>query len=158
MARRRVRRGGTPIARRDPHLLQQRGDMEAAHLLACLPEQGAQPPAAGKGILQVQRIKLTHQGHIGGSGGGALVVDAASTQPKQLGLTADTQPVRTVDPRLALGRRPALLSAPSQQSFARVSCPIFACRAVTSISDTAACFTRRRRPLARLPAVAPSTA
>ena len=116
VARRRVRRGGTPIARRDPHLLQQRGDMEAAHLLACLPEQGAQPPAAGKGILQVQRIHPAHQRQIGRGRRPALGVDAAPTDPKQPGLTADTQTVLAVDHRLALGNKPALLSAPSQQS------------------------------------------
>ena len=88
MAQRRVRRGGTPIARRDPHLLHQRGDMVAAHLMAFLPEQVAQHPAAGKGILHVQLIKLTHHGHIGGSGGTTLVIDAASTQPKQPCLAA----------------------------------------------------------------------
>ena len=115
--------------------------MVAAHLMAFLPEQVAQPPAAGKGILHVPRIELTHQGHSGGSGGTPPVLDAASTQPKQPCLAADTQPVRTVDPRLALGKRPALLSAPSKQSFSRVSCPIFACNAVTSLSDTAAFFT-----------------
>ena len=71
MARRRVRRGGTPIARRDPHLLQQRGDMEAAHLLACLPEQSLKAAIAGKGYrilddpdaahfkLQAQVLKVT---------------------------------------------------------------------------------------------------
>ena len=100
--------------------------MEAAHDRAFLPEQAAQHPAAGKGILQVQRIDPAHQGHIGGSGGTTLVLDAASTQPKQPCLAADTQPVRPVDPRLALGNRPAVLSAPSKQSFSRVSCPIFA--------------------------------
>ena len=100
--------------------------MEAAHLLAFLPEQGAQHPAAGKGRLHVPRIELTHHGHIGGSGGTTLVRDAASTPPKQPCLTADTQAVCTVDHRLALGKRPALLSAPSKQSFSRVSCPLFA--------------------------------
>ena len=94
--------------------------------MAFLPEQGAQHPATGKGILHVPRIELTHHGHIGGSGGTTLVIDAASTQPQQPCLAAETQPVCTVAHRLALGNKPALLSAPSKKSFSRVSCPLFA--------------------------------
>lgn len=55
----------------------------------------------------------------------------------KLGLPRDRQIVLTVDHRFALGD-PALLSAPSKNSFSNVSSPILACSDFTSTVGWAA--------------------
>ena len=66
MPRCRVRGRGAAIEGHDPHSLHQRGDVQATHDVAFLPEQAPQHPAAGKGVLQVQLVDPTHQGQLGG--------------------------------------------------------------------------------------------
>src|SRR3954470_6842779 len=59
------------------------------------------------------------------------VVDAATADPKRLGLLGDRQIMGAVDHRFALSR-PALLSAPDKKSLVSVNSPILACSVFTS--------------------------
>src|SRR5829696_932244 len=96
--------------------------MAAADLHALGLQEIAQHPAAREREVEMQLVHPAHDGEIGRGHGSRQAVDAAP---------ADVQRVRPVDHRLALSR-PALLSAPSKKSFARVSSPILVWRVLTS--------------------------
>src|SRR5215218_73424 len=105
--------------------------MAAADLHALGLQEIAQHPAAREREVEMQLVHPAHDGEIGRGHGSRQAVDAASADVQRLRLAGDGQRVRPVDHRLALSR-PALLSAPSKKSFARVSSPILACRVLTS--------------------------
>jgi hypothetical protein len=61
------------------------------------------------------------------------VIDATPADLQNFRLPGDRQIVLTVDHRFALSD-PALVSAPSKESFSSVSSPILACRDYTAIA------------------------
>src|SRR3954471_4695827 len=91
----------------------------------------AQHPAAREREVEMPLVHPAHDGEIGRGHGSRQAVDAAPADGQRLRLAGDGQLVRPVDHRLALSR-PALLRAPSQKSFVRVSSPILAWRILTS--------------------------
>src|SRR5215207_5485241 len=105
--------------------------MAAADLHALGLQEIAQHPAAREREVEMQLVHPAHDGEIGRGHGSRQAVDAAPADVQRLRLAGDGQRVRPVDHRLALSR-PALLSAPSKKSFARVSSPILAWRVLTS--------------------------
>src|SRR6516162_552126 len=84
----------------------------------------------------MQLVNLAHEREIGCRHRAWHVVHRAARDADGLGLLGDAQLVITVDHRLAFSN-PALLSAPSKKSFSKVSSPILACRAFTSIGGAA---------------------
>src|SRR5215468_2500044 len=84
----------------------------------------------------MQLVNLAHEGKIGLRHRARQVVHRAARDADGLGLLGDAQLVITVDHRLAFSN-PALLSAPSKKSFSKISSPILACRAFTSIGGVA---------------------
>src|SRR5688500_7320076 len=105
--------------------------MAAADLRALGLQEIAQHPAAREREVEMQLVHPAHAGEIGRGHGSRQAVDAAPADGQRLRLAGDGQRVRPVDHRLALSR-PALPSAPSKQSFARVSSPILAWRVLMS--------------------------
>jgi hypothetical protein len=73
----------------------------------------AQHARAHERVLQVQRVKTTHQDQIGCADRLGHIVDAAPADPCQLCLAADRQCVGGVHHRVALSH-PTLVSAPTQ--------------------------------------------
>ena len=145
----------------NPHPLHQRGDMEAAHLHGTsVPEHRShcsiRLPA--KGYSDVQLIELTHQGHIGGSGGTTLIIDASldSAQASRAWPLRLNRCARSIIVLRSAIDRPCS-SAPSKKSFSRVSCPIYRMqRGHVDLRYGRLLHPVRRRPRARLPAGAPS--
>ena len=88
-------------------------------------QEVAQHPAALKRVVEMQFVEAAHDPQILGRGWPGFVVDGAPADAERLGLPGDRQVVLTVDHRLALSN-PALVSAPSKESFSRVSSPILA--------------------------------
>src|SRR3954462_3187895 len=105
--------------------------MPAADVDPLLAEKIPQHPAAREGELQVQFVHPAHDGQIGRRPRSGQVIDAATADPKRLGLFGDRQIMGAVDHRFALSR-PALLSAPDKKSLGRVNSPILACNVFTS--------------------------
>ena len=125
VARRRLARIRPPIDRLDPHPLHQRRDMPAADDDALAPQQIAQHPRSGEGIIEMQFVETPHQLQVLGRHRPRLVIDRAPRKAEHPGLPFDREGVAAIDHRFALSR-PALLSAPSKKSLARVSSPILA--------------------------------
>src|SRR5688572_26697399 len=119
--------------------------MAAADLHALGLQEIAQHPAAREREVEMQLVHPAHDGEIGRGHGSRQAVDAASADVQRLCLAGDGQRVRPVDHRLALSR-PALLSAPSKKSFARVSSPILAWRVLTSTGGGAPGMVRASAP------------
>src|SRR6187549_968059 len=119
--------------------------MAAADLHALGLQEIAQHPAAREREVEMQLVHPAHDGEIGRGHGSRQAVDAAPADVQRLRLAGDGQRVRPVDHRLALSR-PALLSAPSKKSFARVSSPILACRVLTSTGGGAPGMVRASAP------------
>src|ERR671910_1725248 len=86
----------------------------------------------------MQFVHPPHDGQIGCRGRLRLIIEAAPADPELLGLPGQRQGMRSVDHRFALGNTPALPSALSKKSLARVSSPILACRVFTSTGGVAA--------------------
>ena len=95
--------------------------MPPANGLAILPEQIAEHPGPGKGILEMQLVNPAHQGQLGISHGRRLIVGRRASHSEQLALPDNREGVGSVDHRFALSK-PALMSA----WFSSASCPIFA--------------------------------
>src|SRR3954470_24052788 len=110
--------------------------MPATNVDPFLFEEVAQHPAAREGELQVQFVYPAHDGQIGCGHRSGQVVDAATADPKRLGLLGDCQIMGAVDHRFALSR-PALLSDPDNKSLVSVSSPILACSVITSTAGVA---------------------
>src|SRR5215203_6706207 len=119
--------------------------MAAADLHALGLQEIAQHPAAREREVEMQLVHPAHDGEIGRGHGSRQAVDAAPADVQRLRLAGDGQRVRPVDHRLALSR-PALLSAPSKKSFARVSSPILAWRVLTSTGGGAPGVIRASAP------------
>src|SRR6186713_31820 len=119
--------------------------MAAADLHALGLQEIAQHPAAREQEVEMQLVHPAHDGEIGRGHGSRQAVDAAPADVQRLRLAGDGQRVRPVDHRLALSR-PALLSAPSKKSFARVSSPILARRVLTSTGGGAPGVVRASAP------------
>src|SRR5918994_180850 len=100
-------------------------------------EQVAQHPAARKRVRQMQFVHPPHDGQIGCRGRLRLIIEAAPADPELLGLPGQRQGMRAIDHRLALGHTPALPSACSKKSLARVNSPILACSVFTSTGGLA---------------------
>src|SRR5215470_6638161 len=84
----------------------------------------------------MQLVNLAHERKIGCRHRARQIVQPAARDADGLGLFGDAQLVITVDHRLAFSN-PALLSAPSEKSFSKVSSPILACSDFTSIGGVA---------------------
>jgi hypothetical protein len=93
------------------------------HTLAT--QQIAQHPAAGKWVIQVQRINPPHDRKLRRRHRPWLIVELAPAEPQQRRLARQRQVMAAVDHRFALSS-PALLSAPAKKSFSSVSSPILA--------------------------------
>src|SRR3954468_7304444 len=104
--------------------------MPAADVDPLLVEKIPQHAAARKREFEVRLVHPAHDGQIGRRHRSGQVVDAATADPKRLGLLGDGQWVRAVDHRFALSR-PALLSAPDKKSLVSVNSPILACNVFT---------------------------
>src|SRR3954452_8980841 len=94
--------------------------MPAADADPLLVEKIPQHPTAREGKLEVQLVHPAHDGQIGRGHRLRPVIDAATADPKCLGLLGDRQIMGAVDHRCALSR-PALLSAPDQKSLVSVN-------------------------------------
>src|SRR5215218_8919524 len=105
--------------------------MAAADVDPLLSEEIPQHAAARKREFEVQLVHPAHDGQIGRRHRSGQVIDAATADPKRLGLLGDRQIMGAVDHRFALSR-PALLSAPDKKSLVSVSSPILACSVFTS--------------------------
>src|SRR3954453_10045078 len=100
--------------------------MPAADADPLLVEKIPQHPTARKREFEVQLVHPAHDGQIGRRHRSGQVIDAATADPKRLGLLGDRQIMGAVDHRFALSR-PALLSAPDKKSLVSVNSPILAC-------------------------------
>src|ERR671910_1703958 len=85
----------------------------------------------------MQFVHPPHDGQIGCRGRLRLIIEAAPADPEPLGLPGQRQGMGAVDHRFALGHTPALPSACSKKSLARVSSPILACSVFTSTGGVA---------------------
>src|SRR4051794_22065005 len=110
--------------------------MPAADVDPLLFEKIPQHAAARKREFEVQLVHSAHDGQIGCGHRSGQVVDAATADPKRLGLLGDRQIMGAVDQRCALSR-PALLSAPDKKSLVSVNSPILACSVFTSTAGAA---------------------
>src|ERR671913_280965 len=106
--------------------------MQAPNREALRYQQVAQHPAARKRVLQMQFVHPPHQGQISRRDGLRAIIEAAAADPELLGLPGQRQGMQAIDHRFALGHTPALPSACSKKSLARVSSPILACSVFTS--------------------------
>src|SRR3954469_18938240 len=88
--------------------------MPAADADPLLVEKIPQHAAARKREFEVQLVHPAHDGQIGRRHRSGQVIDAATADPKRLGLLGDRQIMGAVDHRFALSR-PALLSAPDKR-------------------------------------------
>jgi hypothetical protein len=125
VSRRRLARIRSPIERFDPHSLHQRRHMPAAADDTLAPQQIAQHPRACKGIIEMQFVEAAHELQILGRNRPRLVIDRAPRKAEHPCLPLDREGMAAVNHRFALSR-PALLSALSKKSLARVSSPILA--------------------------------
>src|SRR4051812_14516200 len=110
--------------------------MPATNVDPFLFEEVAQHPAARERELKMQLVHSAHDGQIGRRHRSGQVIDAATADPKRLGLLGDRQIMGAVDHRFALSR-PALLSAPDKKSLVSVNSPILACSVFTSTAGVA---------------------
>jgi hypothetical protein len=92
---------------------------------ALAPQQIAQHSCAGEGKIEMQLVEAAHQLQVLGRDRPWLAIDRAAGDAEHLRLPRDRKGMAAVDHRFALSR-PALLSAPSKKSLARVSSPILA--------------------------------
>src|SRR5215207_6101615 len=81
----------------------------------------------------MQFIHAPHQGEVNRRDRSRRIIDAGPADPEYLGLPGQRQIMRAINHRFALGNTPALPSALSKKSLARVSSPILACSVFTSI-------------------------
>jgi hypothetical protein len=134
--------GGMPLAgarvaihRRDPHARHQGAYALAPNRVAFSPEQVPQHAGSGKRMVQMELGNPTHQRQLCGRHRCRRVVRGRPREFQERAWPHNGQFVSSVDPRVAL-TNPALMSACSQQSCSRASCPIFAWRVLRSgISD-----------------------
>jgi hypothetical protein len=133
-----LRLGGarTTIERLYPHPPHERFDMPTADLAPIGSQQASQHPRTGERELQMQPVEMPHDRQIGVRHRARLVIDAAAADLQNFRLLCDRQIVLAVDHRFALSN-PALVSAPSKQSFSSVSSPILACSDFTSVAGAA---------------------
>jgi PAS domain S-box-containing protein len=82
----------------------------------------------------MQFVNPAHQHQIIGGDRPGLVIHAAPADPDNLRLSAHRQVIVPVDHRFALGKSPALPSAPDKKSRSSVNSPILACSVLTSIA------------------------
>jgi hypothetical protein len=114
--------------------------MQASNLEALRDQQVAQHPAARKRIVEMQFVHPPHQRQISRRDRLRLIVEAAPADPELLGLPGQRQIMRAIDHRFALGSSPALPSACSKKSLARVNSPILACSVFTSTAGWRCCL------------------
>jgi hypothetical protein len=116
---------GLAIHGGDPYAPHEAGHMPPSNGVPLVPKQIAEHPGPGKGILERQRVNPPHQRQLCRRDRHRVVVRRRARHAEQLALPDDRQRMSAVDHRGALSK-PALVSAPSQQSCSRASCPIFA--------------------------------
>src|SRR4051794_28007798 len=102
--------------------------MPAADRDALADQKIAQHPTAREGKVEMQLVHAPHHCKISRRDRPRRIIEAAPADPERLSLPSQRQIMGTVDHRFALGNSPALPSACSKKSLARVSSPILACR------------------------------
>jgi hypothetical protein len=125
---------GPAIDRLDPHPLHQPGDVEAPDIVSLADQKSLKHPAARERIIEMQFVNPAHQRQIVGRDRPGQVIHAAPADPENLRLSAHRQVIVPVDHRFALGKSPALPSAPDKKSRSSVNSPILACSVFTSIA------------------------
>jgi hypothetical protein len=88
-------------------------------------QQALQHATSGKRAIEMQLIDPPHQGKIGSRHWARQIIDASLADTMRFGLPGGREFVLAVDHIFALSN-PALVSAPSKNSFSSVSSPILA--------------------------------